>query len=1602
MKKFIKVFLLILFIVFVLGITTSNAAYRVTADTTASEMLQQLNSGVELTGISQQIRDQNPYLLCRNSNMELYEGGVYSFVNGDANSSKETYPEFDANGNVLNDGYAKAYILAAPGYIKSDTQYSGLPTPADERQWAWYCIIGQVSGSNDLYNIAIAYQNYKKTEKDITLTSDANAKTSVSGENIVYGPIQIEYSYGKGTSGSKSDEWGGFNYAFFDENGNNISNKIRLCTSSNNTYTDVTSVGKTTDGYYKVRTSDYSKQSLYIVTNDKTISKVNIKIQANIVDYKVTLYAIEGEYDAGTKGGYRYCAACRTNGSYYNYGGKLYEFESSGYADKSGPYTSVPNNQIRLYSGNTVSTINTNTKAQVVSTDTRYQPDGRTNLYTSRSAAAQNVGNRIISANPYRCSKCGQSIGNNNNMNYLYSHNQNAHVKPVSVYFCRILIYKYNAYNGCGSYVYGGKHPYQCDGGHYDGGMWDSQYLHLIDTTSENKSTEAKLDVEIELAVTIEVEKVWDDASNAEGIRPENINFVVYRSLDQENWTKLTESTDYNVSWTSKTGDTWKANITGLMRIDDNGNYYYFKVEEADFEENSKADEYYRVSYKSGDYTDGKIEQVDVKKITITNTKVIDLGGYVWLDGQTGIKPAVPNNGIMDDGETRLENIVVYLYYRDPNTDTVSKIAETVTDANGHYEFEKVPMGNYYVEFEYDGIHYANTISGGNSKAFEADTDRNTFNGRFETITYKQSNDGTTLNYDYSDKKSTLITNEEGSTRIADEFIMNAATQEEKIVSTVDDLNLGLVKRGTDIALSTDVYDAKVTINGQTTDYTFNKEDNSIEIGTTETNEEVSYNLNLYTSDYNYRIREYVNTQDFKEKDYINNENPGITTGDDLKVRVIYELNLQNQSTETTRINEVKYTYDEKYTFIGLQDSSYSVQDLGNVVTINFGGLPLTEGETKTAYLVFEVNETDNAVNLGDFTNKAEITSYSTDKGLIDVDSQPGNFINDNQVEDDSDTAGGLTITVPSNVTRVITGKVFDADGNNVNDVIVQLIELKTVNGKTYEYIWQETVSGTENGLRLNANGTALETYSYSKADGYYEFKGFIPGDYIVRFIYGDGTTYDMTGNVIKYNGQDYKSMPDSNYKAEWYNASSYTAGASVARDNEARRLETMAYSVDVNASKGVLLKLLNNLTVDEINETEKEIIIATYNYYYDPDITEVTSDVINALLKDQVLRNTWMCAETSKIKVAVDVEETDFTNTTVSTEVNGISTTYKNNITDINFGLELRPVTKIELKKYITGMKLVASNGQTLVNAYIDVNEYFDNPVDISNKVQGIKDNVTILNTVWQYEVPPTDINTVVDGANLQFEYTLVVKNTSDTDYLSSDLANAYNDSDIGTYKTTLTNKAAEIKGYIRNGAYRTQIGNSVGSSYYVGGNGEAKVLTEVTNIRDYINNDLTFITSDGEVAEDESAPKTHRILRDDYSMQAATINTILKTTKTTGKMENNGAVVLYKVTLGKNPISSTGNLSFENYIAEVMSYTNSAGRRSMTSTPGNAEIIDQYPNETVGEHEIDEADTARIQIGVRTGDDATTNFIIIIAVAAGIAVVAIGAYVIKKYFLK
>ena len=50
--------------------------------------------------------------------------------------------------------------------------------------------------------------------------------------------------------------------------------------------------------------------------------------------------------------------------------------------------------------------------------------------------------------------------------------------------------------------------------------------------------------------------------------------------------------------------------------------------------------------------------------------------------------------------------------------------------------------------------------------------------------------------------------------------------------------------------------------------------------------------------------------------------------------------------------------------------------------------------------------------------------------------------------------------------------------------------------------------------------------------------------------------------NILKYNGQDYKSTADKYYDKTYFDNNSYDENSSMARDNEARRLEEMNYAM--------------------------------------------------------------------------------------------------------------------------------------------------------------------------------------------------------------------------------------------------------------------------------------------------------------------------------------------------------------------------------------------------------------------------------------------------------
>lgn len=989
----------------------------------------------------------------------------------------------------------------------------------------------------------------------------------------------------------------------------------------------------------------------------------------------------------------------------------------------------------------------------------------------------------------------------------------------------------------------------------------------------------------------------------------------------------------------------------------------------------------------------GNTEEISVVKtgeqvieITVPNKRLIDISGKVWLDGNTGIKPVVGPDGKMGDNEEALEGILVKL--------VGGTEKQTKTNIDGTYSFTGLDYGpEYSIKFTYDGINYEDTTyykdaQGniiGDSKAQESADERTTFNNKFKTIEKgKATNSGITLEYTTTEnqesKSSTSKLNTHNTTNgelNVKDFGMTATAEtndlrkdnENHTIST-SNINFGLVKRGTDLALSTDLVNAEVTINDKNAEYRYNAESNSLEIGPNQTFNNKQYNLNLYSSDYNYRIRDYVSNSNFKNVD--NTGDTTIKTGDKLKVYVRYKVNLQNQLTKTAYINEVKYTPDSRYRYNEELTIAYNAANNGithmqtakegNNIIIDLDGLKLEELETKTLYLVFEVDLKD--LN-GTFSNTAEITSYSTDEGLIDVDSAPGNC-EDRIHEDDCDKSGGLTIRVNENYNRTITGTVFDSTKNeNVNGVIVQLIELKEFNGKYYEYIWQETTSGSNNVKRMKLDGTDIETYETDVTDtGTYKFQGYIPGNYIIRFIYGDGSSL--------HNGQDYKSVVDSKYNEEWYNKANYTQGASIARDNEARRLETMAYSVNVDARKGILLKLLDGIDVNRFNEVEKAALKTIL------ENKELTEDNLKTLL-DDVLNNTWMCAETSKVNVEVDGENASYAN--------------------MNFGMEKRPQTKIELKKYITGFKLTASNGQTLVNATVDVNEYFNNPGSISSKIQGIRDNLSVTNTYWSYEVSPTDINTIVEGANLEYVYDLVVENNSDNDYLSETLKNAYETKNIDEYATYLTDTAKTVKGEIQEGKHT--YGTYLGAQYYAGGTNNNKVKTEVTQLKDYVNDNLRLVGVNLTPDQYEEKNEKHYVLNDAYGLDEKDVKTfILK--GTSKKLEKGEKTDMSTVTLGKDSLSASGKLDIDNYIAEVIAYTNAAGRRADT-TPANAEFVSKgVDGNEARTHEKDEADTARIGIGAATGNDEKTSYVWLITIVAGIVIVAAGAVVTKKYIIK
>ena len=948
----------------------------------------------------------------------------------------------------------------------------------------------------------------------------------------------------------------------------------------------------------------------------------------------------------------------------------------------------------------------------------------------------------------------------------------------------------------------------------------------------------------------------------------------------------------------------------------------------------------------------------------------------------------------------------------------------------------------YRVEFEYDGINYEATT--GNSEVSEVN--RGGFNANFRTI-----NNNKGLSYKYSNGQSILDVGYTrgdyvaGGSRLNSRYAITATTDWFEVENS-NYFEYGLVRRGVDLATVTDVYEATVSINGEKVTYNYNdiaslpKDSNGNPIIDELQGTDVTYNLYLYNSDYNYRIGDYKLGAAQTDSLTVNYED-GASRSSALKaqrdsdgalqVEVIYQVLLNNQSAAEATINQIAYYYDTHYTLrevyyynrngnkTTLYDYPDGTQSINGTnyakVTIDTSNVAdFDDADNQTVvYLRFTINDLNGALYLGERKNWVEITEYYTPEGLIDTDSAPGN-ISAHPLEDDSDDAATLDVKL-NDQEREISGYVFEdykesdvAGGNNigngmhdsnepmVNDVIVQLIEIKdvTVDNTTLrlEYIWQETVSGSNIVRCLESDGT-YDEYEVTNNEGEYTFRGFIPGNYIVRFVYGDDEYWDDRPdtalkykdpqNVLDYNGQDYKSTVDMYYTETEFENSSYPDNASMARDNEARRLEEIAHA----------------RSISETEKGELQLII--------DDKTDKTK-----------LENTWMCAETSLIWFEISDNKDE-----------GDSTDYIRK--NANFGLIERPRADLVLEKHITSLTIDAEQDVEAITNFDNYDRAIYNGLMvnlIANNGEGVVPIAThkILNNrgSWIVQMDPAKLA----GGSIRITYGYRIENLGDADYLGPRLVSGLNSG------STYDDIAKEVKRKTSEPGYIP--GDYLGIRYYNvnGGSQAGEEPSEIPfQVEDYmsIENGLNLqaansfaIAGNGDkyIWTYPTRNASEATPTDDEKEEVTILQSreIMELYANESTYANGDKVTLTLYDDSIDSISGVKEIAYRSYASQLIYPTTgvktsdtgtlnrNTGISNKNSTLGNLPTVQSYATEEAVPiiditPEADEFIAETVEITLDTGgEDKQTPVILIISITTGLAVIVIGIVLIKKFVIK
>ena len=691
--------------------------------------------------------------------------------------------------------------------------------------------------------------------------------------------------------------------------------------------------------------------------------------------------------------------------------------------------------------------------------------------------------------------------------------------------------------------------------------------------------------------------------------------------------------------------------------------------------------------------------------------------------------------------------------------------------------------------------------------------------------------------------------------------------------------------------------------------------------------------------------------------------------------------------------------------------------------------------------------------------------------GIVDRDSNPGNLnaadvpkdgtIRYENFEDDTDKAPNIRIILYRNddETRVISGSVWEDERNKtievtttgdgerkeetlINGVTVQLVELME-NGK--EYVWREfgapatnlgqEIGGTNTIGKGTGTGTInsetpiinyrnlIPNYEFADShDGTYAFKSFMPGKYVVRFIYGDTEktvlTKDANTSVNKtlgksglnsksYNGQDYKSTTyqtgiEQTRKYIWREKSTWVQGNEIlgkvltevtaydktnSDHNETTTVPTLDTNgnVDTSKQKGYYYDITasdkaNNVSdAKDIESRRNEVI----DYSDDNAINHIAEVLVShrelpeylgnsynttqlQSLIDELIDRTKMKAETGLISVELEYDQ-------VGTDGNKKDNKYK--IENVDLGLEERPKAQLAIDKEVTNVKLTLADGSVLFDAkdtaqnvlWREHNQYkvgykgnfMDS--DLFGNIVNIRNKNSSKFGLIQLSMDEE----LMHGATIKVTYKITVSNVGEVDYKDNCF---YYTGIVKDKNTIVTTKANQVIDYVANNL-----------QFNVSENSNWKVIDNEKLLSDgLVNNELKEIV-------------------DRYNTIIITENlgTDLVPTLYKDKINKNAKdnvsvpLVLTQLITSEN---DTDDLTYSN-VVEIVKTSNIVGRRNEYSVVGNQDAT-KLPQEL----DADKAEVVKILPPFGNAID----YILIAVFAIGVVgIITIGIIFIKKKVL-